>query len=56
MPYTVDDDGRLNNFAIEPQVYEAKPPSQKEKKRVLILGSVGLLLVLGLISIAFVVS
>ncbi|MDG2991499.1 ssl1498 family light-harvesting-like protein [Candidatus Synechococcus calcipolaris G9] len=56
MPYTVDDDGRLNNFAVEPQVYEAKPPSQQEKKRFLILGSVGLLLVLGLITIAFVVS
>ncbi|MGB5594450.1 MAG: ssl1498 family light-harvesting-like protein, partial [Crocosphaera sp.] len=27
MPYTTEEGGRLNNFAAEPKVYEAQPPS-----------------------------
>ena len=30
MPYIKDDDGRLNNFAKEPKVYEAVPPNKNQ--------------------------
>ena len=55
MPYT-DDDGRLNNFAIEPKMYSAEPASTDQKRNYLILAGVGLLLVVGLIILASQVS
>ncbi|WP_146006028.1 photosystem II assembly protein Psb34, partial [Fischerella thermalis] len=27
MPYTTEEGGRLNNFAREPKVYQAEPPT-----------------------------
>ena len=56
MRYVKDDDGRLNNFAIEPKVYQAEPPTQSQKRNYLILGIGGLLLVGGLIFVAASVS
>ena len=56
MPYTKDDDGRLNNFAHEPQMYKVDPMSEGQKRTFIILGSVGGLLVLGLVIVAAVVS
>lgn len=56
MPYTTDDDGRLNNFAIEPKVYEAQPPTPGQKRLYLFLGIGGVVLVLGLIGVAAAVS
>ncbi len=55
MRYT-DDDGRLNNFAIEPKMYAAQPPSPAQKRNYLIIGIGGLLLVGGLMFVAFSVS
>ncbi|MBC7823804.1 MAG: ssl1498 family light-harvesting-like protein [Candidatus Parcubacteria bacterium] len=56
MRYTVEEGGRLNNYAIEPKVYEATPPTVAQKRNYLILGTVGTLLVGGLLYVAVAVS
>ena len=56
MPYTTEEGGRLNNFAVEPKVYEAVPPSKNEQRNYLILGVGALLLIGGLITIAVYAS
>lgn len=56
MPYTEEEGGRLNNFAIEPKVYQAKPPSKTEQRNYLFLGVAALVLVGGLCAVAFYVS
>ncbi|MFN4194316.1 MAG: photosystem II assembly protein Psb34 [Thermosynechococcus sp.] len=56
MRYTTEEGGRLNNFAIEPKVYQAQPwtPQQKVRAALWVVG--GLLLVAGLVAIAIGVS
>ena len=56
MPYTTEDGGRINNFANEPRVYQAEPPSKGEQRNYLILGVLGLLLVGGVIAVAIYAS
>ncbi|KRH95732.1 MULTISPECIES: photosystem II assembly protein Psb34 [Cylindrospermopsis] len=56
MPYTTEEGGRLNNFAQEPKVYEAEPPTGKQKLNYVILGGLGALLIVGVVFIAFAVS
>ena len=56
MPYINDDDGRLNNFAIEPKIYQAEPPNPTQQRNYLILGVVAAFLVTGLVFVAFSVS
>jgi hypothetical protein len=56
MPYTTEEGGRLNNFANEPKMYEATPPTATQKRNYLILGSLGLALVVGLVVVAALVS
>lgn len=56
MPYTVEDGGRLNNFAVEPRMYEAEPPSASQKRNYIILAGLALALVVGLMTVAVVVS
>ena len=56
MPYTEEEGGRLNNFANEPRVYEAEPPTSEEKRNYLIFGIFGLILVAGVITITFYAS
>jgi hypothetical protein len=56
MPYTTDEGGRLNNFAIEPKVYVAEPPSSKQKAGYLVMGIGAVVLIAGLLSVAFLVS
>ena len=51
MPFTVEDGGRLNNFANEPRMVVEAP-----QKRNYIPGIVALVLVGGLIAVAFVIS
>lgn len=51
-----DDDGRLNNFAREPKVYEAQPLSETEKRNYLILAGITVLLATGLIVVAMYAS
>ncbi|MGH8002146.1 MAG: photosystem II assembly protein Psb34 [Brasilonema sp.] len=56
MPYTTEDGGRLNNFAREPKVYKAEPPTERQKRNYIILGITATILVSSLIFVAFSVS
>lgn len=56
MPYTTEEGGRLNNFAIEPKVYTADAPTQVQKRNYAIMGAVGALLVGLLVFVAYAVS
>ena len=56
MPYPSEEGGRLNNFAKEPKVYQAEPPTNSQKRNYIILGVVAMLLVAGVIFVAFTVS
>ena len=56
MRYTVEDGGRLNNYAVEPKMYEAEPPTSLEKRNYAILGTIAAALVASVVVIAFVVS
>ncbi len=56
MPYTTEEGGRLNNFAAEPKMYTAAPPTQSEKRNFIILGVVAAALIAGLIVVAVSVS
>jgi len=52
MPYIKEDGGRLNNFAQEPKVYQAEPPSQDQQRNYVIQAIVGAILVGVLIFVA----
>jgi hypothetical protein len=56
MPYTTEEGGRLNNFAREPKVYTAEPPTDGQKRNYIFLGIVAIALVAGLIVVAYSVS
>lgn len=56
MPYTTEEGGRLNNFAVEPKVYQASPPTKAEKRNYIIMGTLAVALVSALIFVAFSVS
>jgi hypothetical protein len=56
MPYTNEEGGRLNNFASEPKVYQAEPPTPTQKRTYIILGIFAALLVSGVVFVAFSVS
>ena len=56
MPYTTEDGGRLNNFAHEPKMYKAEPPSGTQKRNYLIWSIAAATLVGGVIFVAFSVS
>lgn len=56
MPYTKEDGGRLNNFAVEPKMYQAEPPTKAQQRNYVILGTLGLLLVSGTIALAVYAS
>lgn len=56
MRYTEDETGLLNNFAVEPRMYQAEPPTGTEKRNYIILGSVAASLVVTLCVIAASVS
>lgn len=56
MPYTTEEGGRLNNFAVEPKVYQADVPDQKQQMNYLILGALAAILIGSLVFVAFSVS
>jgi hypothetical protein len=56
MPYVKEEGGRLNNYAEEPRVYTAEPPTKAQQRNYIILGTISLLLVGFLILVAFFVS
>lgn len=56
MRYTEEEGGRLNNYAIEPKMYQAEPPTAAQKRNYVIFGVLGALLVGGMMFVAFTVS
>lgn len=56
MPYIQEEGGRLNNFAKEPKIYEAEPPTAAEKRNFVFLGIAAMVLVSSLIFVAFSAS
>lgn len=54
--YRVDDEGLINNYALEPEVYPAKYPSPKQQRRYIILGGAAVVFVALVIWIAFAAS
>jgi hypothetical protein len=56
MPYTQDEGGRINNFAVEPRLYRAEAPTSTEKRNYLILAAIAVGLVAGLIAVAIFAS
>ncbi|MGM3308659.1 photosystem II assembly protein Psb34 [Anabaena sp. WFMT] len=56
MPYTNEEGGLINNFAREPKVYEAEPPTPTQQRNYVVLGLAAALLVGGVIFVAFSVS
>jgi len=56
MPYTVEDGGRLNNFASEPKMYAAEPPTQKQRVVYIALGVGAMALIVGMVVVAVLVS
>ncbi|MEA5510625.1 ssl1498 family light-harvesting-like protein [Crocosphaera sp. UHCC 0190] len=56
MPYTTEEGGRLNNFAAEPKVYEAAPPTKSQQRNYIIMGVAALLLIGGLLTVAVYAS
>ncbi len=56
MPYINDEGGRLNNFAVEPKVYQADPPNPTQKRNYIIGGVAAVILLAGIMFVAFSVS
>jgi hypothetical protein len=56
MRYTEEEGGLLNNFAVEPKVYESEPPTKKQQVQYVVLGLGALVLLGGLFFVAFSVS
>lgn len=56
MRYTTEEGGRLNNFALEPKMYQAEVPTKAQQVNYLFLGVGGLVLIGGLIFVAYSVS
>lgn len=52
MKYIVEDGGRLNNFAREPKMYTAEPPTNAQKRNYVFLGIGAIILVTSLIFVA----
>lgn len=56
MRYTTEEGGRLNNFAVEPKMYEAEPPTSGQKRNYILIGAAALSLIGGLFVVAASVS
>ena len=54
--YTIDEEGVLNRYAVEPPICEASYPSAKEQRRYLFLGIAAVLFIAFILEIAFVAS
>jgi hypothetical protein len=54
--YTVDDEGIVNNYALEPEMSKAEYPSPNQQRRYIFLGVVAMLLLCLVVWLAFAVS
>jgi hypothetical protein len=56
MPFTKEEGGRLNNFAPETKTYIAEPPTPNQKRNYVLLSVVALVLIGGLMFVAYSAS
>jgi hypothetical protein len=56
MPYTKEERGLINNFAPETKVYQAEPPTKVQQRNYILLGTVALVLLGGLLFVAYSAS
>lgn len=56
MPYTTEEGGRLNNFASEPKMYQAEPPTKGQIRNYIILSVGAIALIGGMLYVAVAVS
>ncbi|MDJ0715945.1 MAG: ssl1498 family light-harvesting-like protein [Prochloraceae cyanobacterium] len=56
MTTTVEDGGRLNNYAREPKMYVAEEPTTSQKRNYIIGAVLGTLVIGGVITVAVIVS
>lgn len=54
--YTTNEEGILNNYAVEPTMYFAEYPSQEQQQRYAFQGAIAVLLIFGTLLTAFAVS
>lgn len=54
--YTIDDEGLINSYAIQPDIYPSEYPSARQQQRYAFLGAGAALFVAILLLIAFAVS
>ncbi|MEA5509232.1 ssl1498 family light-harvesting-like protein [Crocosphaera sp. UHCC 0190] len=53
---TSDENGILNNFANEPNMYYATYPTQQQQRRYLVQGIVAVFLIIGVVTVTLAVS
>jgi len=56
MPFIKEEGGLINNFAPETKTYEAEPPSATQKRNYVLLGMAALILISGLMFVAYSAS
>ena len=56
MPYTTEEGGRLNNFAAEPKVYKAEPPTKDQQRNYILWGIAASILLGGVLFVTFSIS
>ena len=54
--YTIDDEGIINNYAIEPDLTAADYPAPYQQRRYLLQGAIAMMFVAFIIWVAFAVS
>lgn len=54
--YTIDDEGLINNFATEPEIYPSEYPSPRQQQQYKVLGAAAFFLVVTLLLTAVLVS
>lgn len=56
MPFTKEEGGLINNFAPETKTYLAEPPTGAQKRNYIVMGMAALILVGGLVFVAYSAS
>jgi hypothetical protein len=54
--YTIDDEGLINNFSIEPDMYPSEYPSPRRQQQYVVLGATAFFFVIMLLLTAVLVS
>lgn len=54
--HTIDNEGKLNNYATEPTVYAARCPTVDEQQHYVLQGAIAALFVVALVLTSFAVS